>query len=161
LGRRACGSITKEFLKFKKKIQADVAGERPSPIYRAKITVLGTKQFMDVRYSSTQIFDIYQFHVRWAEPLRWNDETVTTGWEIFKANIYFFEIFIFFKIAGKNRHYDLHCWVRDRENGDEKVLFSAQVDPTFNGYHEKLRFPPDRDFVLQCEVCFRLRLLSQ
>ena len=76
----------------------------------------------------------------------------------FLEEIIFLNLFVYLsKLPGKNRNYDLHCWVRDRENGDEKALFSAKVDPTFNGYHEKLRFPPDRDFVLQCEV----RLLSR
>ena len=113
-------------------LQQAFASTAPSPVYRAKITVQGTKQIMDVRFSATQVFDIYQFHVRWGEPFQWNDEDAPA--------------------SGGQRHFDLHCWVRDMENGDQKVIFSRQIDATINGYHEKLRFPPGRDLRLQCEV---------
>ena len=33
----------------------------------------GYKQIMEVNYSKTQIFDIYNFRMRWTEPQEWGD----------------------------------------------------------------------------------------
>ena len=62
--------------KLNKSIQLQA---QPGKLYRARITMQGTKMFMDVKYSHLQIFDIYNFRVRWAGPFNWDDDTAS-GW---------------------------------------------------------------------------------
>uniref|UniRef100_A0A914V4R0 Uncharacterized protein n=1 Tax=Plectus sambesii TaxID=2011161 RepID=A0A914V4R0_9BILA len=101
----------------------------PTRVVRAKISMVGTKMVMGVRWSATQVFDIYQFRVRWAEPVDWNDND-----------------------NDSDRRYELECWVEDLGNGDRKTLFKRQVGAWFSGYHEKYRFPPGMDLATQCQV---------
>lgn len=91
--------------------------------------VVGTKMVMDVRWSATQIFDYYQFRLRWSEPNDWNDNFNET-----------------------NRRYELKCTVTDVNRDVSRDLLDLRINWLFNGYHEKYRFPPDLDLLLACRV---------